>query len=620
MALPIEDYALIGDFETAALVGRDGSIDWLCVPRFDSEACFAAILGDHDNGRWLIAPADPNAKVTRRYRPDTLILETRFETNSGAATLTDFMYPCEKHPHLVRLVVGEKGTIEFETEFVVRFGYGEEVPWVTMLPDKRLRAVAGPNKLILQSTIGLRGEDFRTKGDFTVKAGETHSFALSYGESYFPDPPVVDVETLLEDTEKYWLGWTSRCNMAGPYADIVKRSLITLKAMTYAPTGGVVAAATTSLPEQFGGPRNWDYRYCWVRDATLTLLALMNTGYFDEARAWRQWLLRAVAGSPHQMQIMYGIAGERRLYEVELPWLSGYEKSAPVRVGNAAHQQTQLDVYGELTDALHQARKGGLAPEESGWELQLAILGHLEEVWQKPDEGIWEVRSGPEHFVYSKVMAWVAFDRSIKSAERFGMTCPLKRWHGIREAIHAEVCEKGYDKELNSFVRSYGAKEVDASLLLIPAMGFLPAEDPRFVGTVAQIEKTLMKDGLVLRYDTSKASDGLPPGEGMFLACSFWLVDAYLMMGRKQDAVTLFERLLSLRNDLGLLSEEYDPKTKRLCGNFPQAFSHLALVNSACNLGRDGRPVEQRLDCENEAPVPHKPSDKAAAPSATKVT
>jgi GH15 family glucan-1,4-alpha-glucosidase len=608
MVLPIEDYALIGDCETAALVGRDGSIDWLCLPRFDSGACFAAILGDHDNGRWLIAPTDPKAKVTRRYRPDTLILETRIETDTGAAMVIDFMYPCEQHPHLVRLVAGEKGAVEFETEFVARFGYGEEVPWVTSLPDQRLRAVAGPDKLVLQSTIKLRGEDFRTKGKFTVKSGETVSFALSYIESFVPDPPEVDVESLLVKTEQFWKDWSSQCNMAGPYADVVKRSLITLKAMTYAPTGGVVAAVTTSLPEQFGGPRNWDYRYCWVRDATLTLLALMNTGYFDEARAWREWLLRAVAGSPHQMQIMYGIAGERRLYEVELPWLSGYDKSSPVRVGNAAHQQTQLDVYGELLDALHQARKGGLAPEESGWELQLAILDHLEEVWQQPDEGIWEVRSGPEHFVYSKVMAWVAFDRSIKSAERFKLACPLERWRKIRKAIDAEVCEKGYDMELNSFVRSYGSKEVDASLLLIPAVGFLPASDPRIAGTVAQIEKTLMKDGLVQRYDTSKASDGLPPGEGMFLACSFWLVDAYMMLGRQDDAVKLFEKLLSLRNDLGLLSEEYDTNAKRLCGNFPQAFSHLALVNSACNLGREGRPVEQRCETEHAAKSAKQPA------------
>lgn len=601
MALPIEDYALIGDCRTAALVGRDGSIDWLCCPRFDSEACFAALLGTTDNGRWLIAPTDPKAKVTRRYRPGTLILETRFETDTGAATLVDFMYPREVHPNVVRLVIGEKGKVDFSTEFVVRFGYGEAVPWVTTLPDRRLRAVAGPNKIILQSTVALRGEDFKTKGEFTVNQGETVSFALTHGESFVPDPPKVDWKNLLSETEKFWTDWSTTCNMSGPYADVVKRSLITLKAMTYAPTGGLVAAATTSLPEQFGGPRNWDYRFCWLRDATLTLLALMNTGYYEEAHAWREWLLRAVAGSPDQMQIMYGIAGERRLYEVELPWLPGYEKSAPVRIGNGAHQQTQIDVYGELADALHQARKGGLAPEKSGWELQLAILHHLEGQWQKPDQGIWEVRSGPEHFTYSKVMAWVAFDRSIRSATRFKLKGPIERWQDIRRTIHAEVCEKGYDKKLNSFVRAYGKKEVDASLLLIPAVGFLPADDPRIAGTVAQIEKTLMKDGLVQRYDTSKSNDGLPPGEGMFLACSFWLVDAYMLLGRKDEAVKLFERLIKLRNDVGLLSEEYDTSAKRLCGNFPQAFSHLALVNSACNLGRDGRPLEQRADGKLDA-------------------
>jgi GH15 family glucan-1,4-alpha-glucosidase len=612
MALPIEDYALIGDCETAALVGLNGSIDWLCLPRFDSEACFAALLGDDNNGHWLIAPTDTNATITRDYRSDTLILETRFETKTGVATLIDFMYPCEQHPHIVRLVVGEKGTVDFETEFVVRFGYGEQIPWVTMLPDGRLRAIAGPNRIVLQSTIKLRGEDFKTKGKFTVRQGETVSFALTHTESFVPEPPRVDTETLIHGAEQYWRGWTSDCTAKGPYADIVKRSLITLKAMTYAPTGGVVAAATTSLPEQFGGPRNWDYRYCWVRDATLTLLALMNTGYYEEARAWREWLLRAVAGSPKQMQIMYGIAGERRLYEIELPWLKGYEDSTPVRVGNAAHNQVQLDVYGELLDALHQARKGGLAPEHSGWELQLAIAEQLEEMWHAPDDGIWEVRSGPEQFVYSKVMAWVAFDRSIRSSERFGLKGPLARWRKTREAIHKQVCEMGYDKGLNSFVRAYGAKEVDASLLLIPAVGFLPATDPRVAGTVAQIEKTLMKDGLVQRYDTSKADDGLPPGEGMFLACSFWLVDAYLMMGRQKDAVDLFERLLALRNDVGLLSEEYDTTAKRLCGNFPQAFSHLALVNSASNLGRDGRPVEQRCDTED---VTESAKTVASAPS-----
>ncbi|BAQ18613.1 glycoside hydrolase family 15 protein [Methyloceanibacter caenitepidi] len=612
MALPIEDYALIGDCETAALVGRNGSIDWLCLPRFDSEACFASLLGEENNGRWLIAATDPKAKVTRRYRPDTLILETRFETETGAATVIDFMYPCEKHPNVIRLVVGEKGTIEFESEIIVRFGYGESVPWVTTMPDGRLRMIAGPSRIVLQSSVELRGENFKTKSTFEVKQGQTESFALSYTESWIPEPVEFDAESLIHGTEMFWKNWTSKCTMEGPYADIVKRSLITLKAMTYEPTGGVVAAATTSLPEHFGGPRNWDYRYCWVRDATLTLLALMNTGYYDEARSWREWLLRAVAGSPRQMQIMYGIAGERRLYEFELPWLKGYENSTPVRIGNAAHDQVQLDVYGEMLDAVHQARKGGLAPLQSGWDLQLAIIEQVEDVWQKPDEGIWEVRSGPEQFVYSKVMAWVAFDRTIRSAERFKLEGPIERWRETREAIHKQVCEQGYNKELNSFVRSYGSTEVDASLLLIPAMGFLPATDPRMVGTVEQIEKTLMKDGLVQRYDTSKASDGLPPGEGMFLACSFWLVDAYLMMGREKDAIALFERLIGLSNDLGLLSEEYDTEAKRLCGNFPQAFSHLALVNSACNLGRNGRPVEQRTNTEKAA-APKKTATKAGA-------
>ena len=610
MALPIEDYALIGDCETSALVGLNGSIDWLCLPRFDSEACFSALLGDDNNGRWQIAATDPKAKVTRRYRPDTLILETRFETETGAATLIDFMYPCEKHPNVMRLVVGEKGTVEFGIELIVRFGYGEAVPWVTTMPDGRLRLIAGPSRIVLQSSVELRGENLKTKGMFTIKKGETESFGLTYTESWIPEPVEFKPESLVAGTEKFWTDWTSKCTTVGPYADIVKRSLITLKAMTYEPTGGVVAATTTSLPEQFGGPRNWDYRFCWVRDATLTLLALMNTGYYDEARSWREWLLRAVAGSPKQMQIMYGIAGERRLYEVELPWLKGYEDSQPVRIGNAAHHQVQLDVYGELLDAIHQARKGGLAPLQSGWDLQLAIVEQLEEVWHQPDDGIWEVRSGPEQFVYSKVMAWVAFDRTIRSAERFKLKGPIERWRKTRQVIHDQVCEEGYNEELKSFVRSYGATEVDASLLLIPAMGFLPATDPRVEGTVAQIEKTLMKDGLVQRYDTAKADDGLPPGEGMFLACSFWLVDAYLMMGRENDAVTLFERLLGLCNDVGLLSEEYDTGAQRLCGNFPQAFSHLALVNSACNLGRNGRPVEQR--CDNEDPTASKKTSAKA--------
>jgi GH15 family glucan-1,4-alpha-glucosidase len=596
MALRIEDYGLIGNCETAALVGRDGSIDWLCWPRFDSGACFAALLGTPEHGRWLIAPSAPGARVTRRYRPDTLILETRFETDSGTATLTDFMPLRDEHPCLVRLVTCEKGSVPFATEFLVRFGYGDTVPWVTKTADGRISALAGPDKLILQSSVDLYGENLRTIGQFTVSEGETASFVLTYAPSNLPDPPSADPLALLTDTEKFWRDWTAQCEMTGPWAEVVKRSLITLKAMTYMPTGGVVAAATTSLPEQIGGQRNWDYRYCWVRDATLTLLALMNTGYYESARAWRAWLLRAVAGSPEQMQIMYGLAGERRLYEVEIPWLPGYEKSAPVRIGNGAHQQTQLDVYGELIDALHQARKGGLAAEHSGWELQLAILRHLEKQWREPDQGIWEVRSGPKHFTYSKVMAWVAFDRSIKGVKMFNLKGPTDRWRQIRREIHADICKHGYDSELGCFVRSYGSKDVDASLLLLPAVGFLPADDPRIRGTVERIERTLMQDGLVLRYDTTKSDDGLPPGEGMFLACSFWLVDAYVQLGRHDDAIKLFERLLTLPNDLGLLSEEYDPKAKRLVGNFPQAFSHLTLVNSACNLSRTKRPIDQRAE------------------------
>jgi GH15 family glucan-1,4-alpha-glucosidase len=596
MPLRIEDYAIIGDCETAALVGRDGSIDWLCWPRFDSAACFCALLGSPEHGRWAIAPASPSARITRRYRPDTLILETRYETDSGVATLIDFMPPRGARSHLIRIVICERGQVSFATELVIRFGYGEIVPWVTKTERGDLRAVAGPDMLLLSSSVALRGKNFKTVGEFTVEAGESVSFALTYAPSHLPDPPAVDSFKLLPETEQFWREWSSACKISGPWTQAVRRSLITLKALTYAPTGGLVAAPTTSLPERLGGPRNWDYRYCWLRDATWTLLAFMNTGYYEEARAWRDWLLRAVAGSPNQMQIMYGLAGERRLTELELPWLPGYERSVPVRIGNAAYRQLQLDVYGELLDALHQARKGALAPDESGWALQIAILTHLEECWREPDQGIWEVRSEPEHFTYSKVMTWVAFDRAIRSAESFGLAGPVDRWRELRQAIHSEICSRGFDTELGSFVRSYGSKNVDASLLLVPAVGFLPPHDERIVGTVNMIERTLVEDGLVQRYDTQRARDGLPAGEGMFLACSFWLVDAYVMLGRRDDATKLFERLLTLRNDLGLLSEQYDTELERLVGNFPQAFSHLALVNSACNLARAGKPTEQRCD------------------------
>ena len=596
MASRIEDYALIGDLGSAALVGTDGSIDWLCWPRFDSDACFAALLGTPEHGRWQIAPKDDAAKITRRYRPNTLILETRFETSEGAATLIDFMPPRGSNSHLLRLVVGEQGRVDFHGELILRFGYGAIVPWVTRIDDHTLRAVAGPDMAVLRASVHLHGENFKTVGDFAVVAGDKVSFSLSYALSHRDIPESVDIETQLRATEKFWTGWAGRNKIEGPWNEAVTRSLITLKALTYAPTGGMAAAATTSLPEFIGGPRNWDYRFCWLRDATLTLLALMNGGYYEEAQMWRDWLLRAVAGSPPQIQIMYGLRGERRLTEWEIPWLPGYENSRPVRIGNAAHDQLQLDIFGEVMDALHQARQGGLGANEAGWDLQRELLAHLEKIWREPDESLWEVRSGREHFTYSKAMAWLAFDRAIRSAEAFDLKAPLERWRSIRAEIHADVCAHGFDAGLGSFVRAYGSKELDASLLLLPAIGFLPPQDARICATVAAIERRLLVNGLVLRYDSATVSDGLPAGEGVFLACSFWLADAYLMLGRHDDAVRLFNHLLSLRNDLGLLSEEYEPRTGRLVGNFPQAFSHLALVNTASNLAHYKKPAEQRSE------------------------
>ncbi|MGB8826107.1 MAG: glycoside hydrolase family 15 protein [Pseudolabrys sp.] len=591
----IEDYALIGDLGTAALVGRDGSIDWLCWPHFDSEACFAALLGEPKNGRARIAPKDKTARVTRRYRSDTLILETRFETADGVATLIDFMPPRSgEDSHLVRIVMGERGRVEFESELVLRFGYGAHVPWVTRLQDGTRRAIAGPDMVIMRTPVGTRGKDLTTVADFTVAAGERIPFVLSYAPSHLDPPAPVDPEECLAQTESFWKDWAGKSKISCPWNEEVCRSLITLKALTYAPTGGLCAAPTTSLPEFIGGERNWDYRFCWLRDATLTLLALMNAGYFEEAQAWRDWLLRAAMGSPSQIQIMYGLRGERRLTERQVHWLAGYENSAPVRIGNAAHNQRQLDIFGEVMDALHQARKGGLPQMDAGWDLQQALLAHLEKIWVERDNGIWEVRCGREHFTFSKVMAWVAFDRAIRSAESFKLPGPVDHWRTIRDHIHNDICERGFDNEVVSFVRSYGSKELDASLLLLPALGFLPPEDPRIRATVGAIERELVVDGLVLRYDTQKSEDGLPAGEGFFLACSFWLVDAYLMLGRRDEAVTLFERLLALRNDVGLLSEEYEPRSQRLVGNFPQAFSHLALVNSASNLAHYRKPAEQR--------------------------
>jgi GH15 family glucan-1,4-alpha-glucosidase len=610
MASRIEDYALIGDLGTAALVGRDGSIDWLCWPRFDSDACFAALLGKPEHGRWLIAPQDGAAKITRRYRPGTLILETLFETAEGAVTLIDFMPPREGDSRLIRLVVGERGRVAMRGELILRFGYGASVPWVTRIDEHALRAIAGPDMVVLRSTAKLHGENFKTVGEFTVSAGERIPFVLSYALSHRPPPAPIDPEAALRATEKFWTGWAAKNQIECPWNDSVGRSLITLKALTFAPSGGMVAAPTTSLPECIGGPRNWDYRFCWLRDATLTLLSLMNAGYFDEAQMWRDWLLRAAAGSPRQIQIMYGIRGERRLTEWQVPWLPGYEESQPVRIGNAAHNQLQLDIFGEVMDALHQARKGGLGGYEAGWDLQREFLKHLEKIWREPDEGLWEIRGPRRHFTHSKAMAWLAFDRVIKSAEAFGLPGDIERWRAIRAEIHADVCTRGYNAELASFVQAYGSKELDASLLLLPAIGFLPPEDPRIRGTVAAIERDLVVGGLVRRYDTESGTDGLPPGEGLFLACSFWLVDAYVMLGRRDEAVALFERLLALRNDLGLLSEQYEPVSRRLVGNFPQAFSHLALVNSASNLGHDRKPAEQRSQTRVE--------DKATMPQPAK--
>ena len=592
----IEDYALIGDCQTAALVGRDGSIDWLCWPRFDSPACFAALLGDSGNGHWKIGP-EKAATVRRRYRPDTLILETDFETAEGTVTLVDFMPVRGWHSDLVRMVVGRRGRVALQLELVLRFDYGASVPWVTRLADGRgMRAVSGPDQALLCSPVPLDNRDLKTVARFQVAAGETVSFVLTHSPSHLDSPPAIDANQALAETERFWREWAGRCTVHGPWAEAVRRSLITLKALTYAPTGGIVAAATTSLPEHIGGVRNWDYRYCWLRDATLTLLAFMDAGYYDEAKAWREWLVRAVAGSPAQMQIMYGIAGERRLPEWEIGWLPGYEASRPVRVGNAAAAQLQLDVYGEVMDALYQACKGGLARDDVAWGLQRALLEHLEKVWVQPDEGIWEVRGPPRHFTYSKVMAWVAFDRAVKMVEGLGLPGPVERWREIRSRIHADVCERGFSARRGCFVQSYGRDELDAALLQIPLTGFLPATDPRVLATVEAIQRELTVDGLVHRYLSHESLDGLPAGEGVFLACSFWLVDNLCMQGRHAEARALFERLVRLTNDVGLLAEEYDPAARRFLGNFPQAFSHIALVTTALNLTEREKPVQQRAD------------------------
>lgn len=589
----IEDYALIGDCQTAALAARDGSIDWLCVPHFDSPACFAALLGTPEHGRWLLAPAGGARATRRRYRDGTLVLETDHETDGGAVTVIDFMPPRERTPDLVRLVVGTRGAVRMRSELAIRFDYGSVVPWVRREAGG-IHAIAGPDMLHLHTPAELRGEGLTTVAEFTVAQGQRVPFVLSWHPSNEPPAPPIDAEEALGHTERWWREWAGCCAYRGEWAEAVTRSLITLKALTFAPTGGLVAAPTTSLPEQLGGVRNWDYRYCWVRDATFTLYALLVAGYRDEAAAWREWLLRAVAGQPSQLHILYGIDGTRRLPELELPWLPGYEGARPVRVGNAAAEQFQLDVYGELFDMLYQCRRAGLPPDEATWRMEKALLGFVGSNWQRPDDGIWEVRGPQRHFTHSKVMAWVAVDRAVKSVEQFGLDGPAAQWRGLRAAIHEQVCREGFDAGLGSFVQSYGSKALDASLLMIPLVGFLPPGDGRVRGTVEAIERGLMKDGLVLRYACDPNVDGLPRGEGAFLACSFWLADCLALLGRRADARGLFERLLALRNDVGLLAEEYDPDHRRLVGNFPQAFSHVGLVNTARNLSHAGGPAEDR--------------------------
>jgi GH15 family glucan-1,4-alpha-glucosidase len=590
----IEDYALIGDCQTAALVGRDGSIDWLCFPRFDSGACFAALLGTPEHGRWLLAPATAVTAVRRRYRPGTLVLETEYEVEGGAVTLTDCMPPRSDVPDLVRVVAGVRGRVPMRMELVIRFDHGSIVPWVRRLEGPGIRAVAGPESLLLRGDVEVRGEGLTTVADFTVAEGQQVGFDLTWCPSYLSMPTPRDPRVAIRETTEWWEAWSARCTYEGPWRDAVVRSLVTLKAMTYAPTGGIVAAPTTSLPEQLGGVRNWDYRYCWLRDATFTLYALMMGGYTDEARAWRDWLLRAVAGTPAQIQPLYGLAGERRLPELELGWLPGYEGAAPVRVGNAACQQRQVDIFGEVMDVLHVARQAGLPSDDNAWRVQRELTGYLETIWPEPDEGIWEVRGPRRHFTHSKVMAWVALDRMVKDVERFQLPGPVDRWRRVRDAIHAEVCAKGYDPSRNTFIQYYGATELDASLLMMALVGFLPPHDRRVRGTVEAIERELMQDGFVARYATQRHLDGLPPGEGAFLACTFWLADNLALLGRGADARRVFERLLELRNDVGLLSEEYDPVARRLVGNFPQAFSHVSLVNTACNLRPAPGPADIR--------------------------
>jgi GH15 family glucan-1,4-alpha-glucosidase len=589
----IEDYALIGDCRSAALVSREGSIDWLCWPRFDSPACFGALVGTPENGRWRISPAEA-AQVRRQYRPGTLILETVFETPSGSVALIDFMTATNGNSSVVRIVEGRSGKVEMHLDLVLRFEYGSAIPWVTRLEHgKGLRAISGPDVVLLHSDVHLRGHHFTTIANFAVEPGQRIRFSLTHGPSHLPDPAIPDADAALDEANATWAAWSARCLAHGEWRSVVQRSLLTLKALTYSPTGGIVAAATTSLPEQLGGPRNWDYRYCWLRDATFTLLALMHAGYREEAQAWGAWLRRSVAGTPAQVQTMYGLGGERWLMEWEVPWLAGYRGAAPVRIGNAASTQLQLDVYGELMDALYQEMQLGLARPAASWSLQRALVSHLASIWDQPDESIWEVRGGARHFTFSKAMAWVAMDRAIRGAEQFNLPARLDEWRALRQRIHESVCSNGYNEQKQSFVQYYGGDALDASLLLLPMLGLLPPNDLRIKGTVAAIQRELTIDGLVMRYRTHEGVDGLPPGEGVFLACSFWLADNLILQGRHREARTLFERLLGLCNDVGLLAEEYDPRGKCQLGNFPQAFSHLALINTALNLHNHG-PAHRR--------------------------
>ena len=592
MSAPIEDYAMIGDCLTVALVARNGSIDWLCLPRFDSPACFAALLGGEDNGRWQIAPKGPIRATRRRYRGDTLVLETEFTTDQGVVRLIDFMPPRGKAPDIVRIVEGVEGTVEMSMDLVLRFDYGSVIPWVNRRPDG-LTAIAGPDMVHLVSPVPTRGEHFTTVSDFRVAPGQRLPFVLTWYPSYGAEPEMIDAEEALATSLEFWTEWASHCTYHGEHRDVVVRSLLTLKALTYKPTGGIVAAPTTSLPEKLGGVRNWDYRYCWVRDATFTLFALANAGYLEEAKAWRLWLHRAVAGTPDTLQIMYGIDGQRRLPESELPWLRGYEGALPVRIGNGAAGQFQLDVYGELAATMYECRRAGLEPTDDVWDMALKLYEHVEKLWREPDEGIWEVRGPRRHFTHSKMMAWVAFDRAIRAIEEFGLEGPLDRWRGVRDEIHAEVCREGFNTEKNAFVQFYGSDQLDASLLLMSVVGFLPASDPRVKSTIEAIERELTdEEGFVNRYNARNEVDGLPPGEGKFLLCSFWLIDNLYALGRVDEAKRLLESKLALCNDVGLLSEMFDPATRRLIGNFPQAFSHLGLIHSIFTLNEHHGPTD----------------------------